>query len=57
MFSMLVFTCRDPGDTTSTVSCCVELSLCFKNRDFDANIEFALRAPTENELDPKTKIQ
>ena len=36
MFSMLVFMCRDPGDTTSKVPCCVEPSSCFKNSDFDA---------------------
>ena len=29
--SVLVFMCRDPGDTTSKVSCCVESSQCFKN--------------------------
>ena len=44
MFSMLVFMCRDPGDTTSKVSCCVESSYCFKNSDFDAiaNLPLAL---------------
>ena len=47
MFSVLVFMCRDPGDATSKVSCCVEPSYGFKNRDFDAL--------TENELDPKIK--
>ena len=26
MFSVLMFMCRDPGDTTSKVSCCVESS-------------------------------
>ena len=26
--------CRDAGDTTSKVSCCVESSLCFKNASF-----------------------
>ena len=31
MFSMLVFRCRGPGDTTSKVSCCVKPSYCFKN--------------------------
>ena len=36
MFSMLVFMCRDPGDSTSKVSCCVEPSYCFKTSDFDA---------------------
>ena len=29
----------DPGDTTSKVSCCVEPSMCFKNRDFDAIVK------------------
>ena len=33
MFSMLVFMYRDPGDTTSKVSCCVEASF-----DFDASV-------------------
>ena len=33
MFSVLVFMCRDSGDTTSKVSCCVEPSYCFKNRE------------------------
>ena len=39
MFSMLVFMCRDPGDTTSKVSCCVEPSWCFKESDFDASLK------------------
>ena len=39
MFSMLVFMCRDPGDTTSKVSCCVEPSLYFEHSDFDASVE------------------
>ena len=39
MFSMLVFMCRDPGDTTSKVSCCVAPSLCFTNSDFDASVK------------------
>ena len=43
MLSVLVFMCRDPGDATSKVSCCVESSYCFKN--------------SENEFDPKTKIK
>ena len=30
MFSMVVLMCRDPGDATSKVSCCVEPSWCFK---------------------------
>ena len=49
MFSVLVFTCRDPGDATSKVSCCVEPSYCFLKRDFDD-----CSTPTENELDPKS---
>ena len=56
MFSVLVFMCRDPGDATSKVSCCVETSYCFKNRDFDAIIG-ACSTPIENEFDPKTKIR
>ena len=35
----LVFMSRDPGDTTSKVSCCVELSYCFENRDFGASVK------------------
>ena len=57
MFSMLVFMSRDPGDTMSKVSCCVEPSQCFKNSDFDANIVFAPNTPIKNKFDPKTKIQ
>ena len=34
MLSVLVFMCRDPGDATSTVSCCVQTSYCFKYTDF-----------------------
>ena len=45
--------CRDPGDTTSKVLCCVEPSYCFKNSDFDA---IARGTSIENEFDPKTKI-
>ena len=47
MFSMLVFMCRDPGDTTSKVSCCVEPSYCFKNSDFDVS---ARRTPLKISL-------
>ena len=36
---MLVFMCRDSGDTTSKVSCCVETSYGFKNSDFDASVK------------------
>ena len=42
MFSMLQFMCRDPGDTTSKVSCCVEPSQSFKNSDFDASVKVPL---------------
>ena len=49
--------CRDPGDTTSKVSCRVEPSYCFKNNDFDAIAKSACSTPTENEFEPKTKIQ
>ena len=33
-----MFMCRDPGDTTSKVSCCVQTSYCFKNRDFENTV-------------------
>ena len=52
---MLVFTCRDPGDTTRKVSCCVEPSYFFKNSDFDTIVKNACSTPTENEFDLKTK--
>ena len=42
MFSVLVFMCRDPGDATSKVSCCVETSYCFKHRDFNASVKVAV---------------
>ena len=37
--------CRDPGDTTSKVSSCVEPSQCFKNSHFDAQtkVDFTQR--------------
>ena len=57
MFSVLVFMCRDPGDTTSKVSCCVETSYCFKDKDVDATIIFAPGTPIENEFDLKKKIR
>ena len=56
MFSVLVFMCRDPGDTTSKVSCCVEPSLCFKNSDFDASVKVPLH-PIENDTKVLTHIQ
>ena len=49
MFSILVFMCRDPGDTTSKVSCCVEPSQCFEDSDFDASVRMPLHS-IENEL-------
>ena len=36
---LVVFMCRDPADTRSKGSCCVEPSLCFKNSYFDASVE------------------
>ena len=54
MFSMLVFVCRDPGDTMSKVSCCVEPSWCFKNSNFDAITN--LPQQTQIEFDLKTKV-
>ena len=49
MFSMLVFMCRDPGDATSKVSCCVEI-YCFKNRDFDAIAKVPVALPLKISL-------
>ena len=53
MLSVLVFMCRDPGDATSKVSCCVETSYCFKNGDFRKS---ARSTPIENEFDLKSFI-
>ena len=50
MFSVLVFMCRDPGDATSKVLCCVETSYCFKNRDFDANVKVPAALPLKMSL-------
>ena len=50
MFSMLVFVCRDPGDTTRKVSCSVEPSKCFKNCDFDAIMVFAPCTPLKMKI-------
>ena len=47
MFLMLVFMHRDPGDTTSTVACCVEPSYYIKTSDFDASVKVPLH-PIEN---------
>ena len=45
MLSVLVFMCRDPGDATSKVSCCVETSYRFKNTDFDAIVKVPVALP------------
>ena len=50
MFSVLVFMCRDPGDATSKVSCCVETSYCFENRDFDAIVKVPIAMPLKISL-------
>ena len=42
--------CRDPGDTTSKVLCCVEPSLCFKYSDFDANVKVPHALPLKMSL-------
>ena len=45
MLSVLVFMCRDPGDATSKVSCCVQTSYCFKYGDFDAIVKVPVALP------------
>ena len=50
MLSVLVFMCRDPGDATSKVSCCVQTSYCFKNRDFDAIVKVPVALPLKMSL-------
>ena len=50
---MLVFMCRDPGDTTSKVSCCVQTFLCFKNWDFDASFKVPVALPIKISLPEK----
>ena len=55
MFSVLVFMCRDPGDATSKVSCCVETSYCFKNGDFDAIVKVPVALPLKMSLTQKRK--
>ena len=54
---MLVFMCRDPGDATSKVSCCVETSYCVKNRDFDAIVKVPVALPLKMSLTLKLKIR
>ena len=55
MFSVLVFMCRDPGDTTSKVSCCVETSYCFKNRVIDVIIQVPVALPLKMSFTWKQK--
>ena len=47
---MLVFMCRDPADTMSKVSYCVESSYCFKNGDFDASVKVPVALPLKMNL-------
>ena len=47
--------CRDPGDATSKVSCCVETSYCFKYIVFDAIIKVPLALPLKMSLTRKPK--
>ena len=56
MFSMLVFMCRDPGDATSKVSCCVQTSYCFKHRDFDASVKVPVALPLKMSLTWKQSL-
>ena len=46
--------CRDPGDATSKVSCCVQPSYCFKYRDFDAIVKVPVALPLKISL-PKNE--
>ena len=52
---MLMFMCRDPGDTMSKVSCYVEPSYCFKNSDFDAIVKVPRALPLKMSLSQKQK--
>ena len=47
---MLVFMCKDPGETTSKVSCCVQTSYCFKYRDFCAIVKVPVALPLKMSL-------
>ena len=47
--------CRDPGDTTNKVSCCVEPSYYFKNSNFDASIKVPHALPLKMSLSQKRK--
>ena len=46
--------CRDSGDTTSKVSCCVKPSQCFKKSDSDASRIMPLELPLKKSL-PKNE--
>ena len=52
MLSVLVFMCRDPGDATSKVSCCVETSYRFKN--VDATVKLPVALENENMVNLKS---
>ena len=54
-FSWVVFMCRDPDDSANKVSCCVETSYCFKNRDFDAVVKVPAALPLKMSLSRKRK--
>ena len=45
--------CRDPGDTTSKVSCCA--SYCFKNKDFTASVKVPVALPLKMSFSWKWK--
>ena len=47
--------CRDPGDSTSEVSCCVEPSYDFKNRDVDAIVKVPASLPLKMSFSRKCK--
>ena len=55
MFSVLVFMCRDPGGTTSKVSCCVETSYCFKNSIFNDIVKVPVALPLKMSLTQERK--
>ena len=56
MFSVLVFMCRDPGDTTSKVHVVLNLLTVLKIEILMLSLKRP-STPTENEFDPKMKIK
>ena len=50
-----MFMCRDPGDSASKVSCCVEPSYCFKHSDFDAIVKVPVELPLKMSLTRKNE--